>query len=105
MCAVLYRRTAMAIKMANKVGQFFHCFFVCFSPGSQWSATEHVVARWCCSVASRVALGMLHQAMLSVLLWRTAVALEMAHGGGAFVFCHHLFFIAIIVAKDNVIVH
>jgi hypothetical protein len=40
-------------------------------------------------VASGVALDMPHQAMPSVLLWRTAVAIEMASGQDAFVrHCH-----------------
>jgi hypothetical protein len=34
--AVLYRRTAVAIKTASKVGQFFHRHFVCCCPGGRW---------------------------------------------------------------------
>jgi hypothetical protein len=44
MCAVLYWRTAMAIKMASKVGLFFHHHFVFCCPGSRWGDTGQVVA-------------------------------------------------------------
>jgi hypothetical protein len=44
-------------------------------------------------VASGLALDMPHQAMPSVLLRRTTVAIKMAGGQGAFIhhrqFCHH----------------
>jgi hypothetical protein len=44
MSAVTYRCNAMAIKMASKVGVFFHhCLFVC-CPGSCWDNTEQLVA-------------------------------------------------------------
>ncbi len=69
--------------------------FVCCCPGGCWGNTKQVVARWQRPVASGVALDMLHWAMPSILLWRTAVAIEMANVGGAF-FCHcHLFCIII----------
>jgi hypothetical protein len=42
---VTYRRLAMAIKMASKVGAFFyHCLFAC-QPGGRWSITEQVIAQ------------------------------------------------------------
>jgi hypothetical protein len=41
---VWYRRIAMAIKMASKVGQFFCHRFVCCCPGHRWGNTEQVVA-------------------------------------------------------------
>ena len=44
---------------------------------------EQVVTRWWRPVASRVALGMLHQAMCFILHWHTAMAIEMAGGRGA----------------------
>jgi hypothetical protein len=52
MCAVLYQRTAMAIKMASLLGSFFHRCFVCCCPGGRWGDTEQVVARWQRPVAS-----------------------------------------------------
>jgi hypothetical protein len=80
MHAVLYQRTAVAIKMASLLGTFFcHCF-VCCCPGGCWGNTEQVVARWQRPVASGVALDMPHWAMPSVLLRRTAVAIKRAGG-------------------------
>ena len=73
----------MSIEMANKVG-------TC-RPGGGRGDTERVVARWQYSVASGVALVMLHLEMNAVLDRRTAMAIEMACNGGAFVRCHHLF--------------
>jgi hypothetical protein len=81
MCAVLYRRTAAAIKMASLLGTFFcHCF-VCCCPGGRWGNTEQVVAQWWRPVASRVALDMLHQAMRFLLHRQTAMAIELANNG------------------------
>jgi hypothetical protein len=40
MRAVLYQRTAAAIKMASLFGTFFCCLFVCCCPGSRWGNTE-----------------------------------------------------------------
>ncbi len=80
MHAELYRRTAAAIKMASLFGTFFCRHFVCCCPGGRWGDTEQVVAQWRCPVASGVALDMLHQAMPSVLLRRTAMAIKMAGG-------------------------
>ncbi len=87
MHAVLYRRSAAAIKMASIFGTFFRHRFVCCCPGTRWGNKEWVVAQWQHPVASRVALDMPQWAMPSVLLWRTAVAIETARGWGAFV-CH-----------------
>jgi hypothetical protein len=61
MHAVTYRRIAMAIKMASKVGVFLHCCFVCCCPVGRWGNTEQVVACWQRPEASNVALDMLHQ--------------------------------------------
>ncbi len=80
MRAVLYRRTATAIEMASLFGTFFCHRFVCCCPGGRWGDTEQVVARWRRPVASGVTLDMPHQAMPSVLFWRTAVAIETAGG-------------------------
>ncbi len=87
MCAVLYRRTSVAIKIASLFGTFFCHHFVCCCPGGRWGNTEWLVARWWRPVASGVALDMLHWAMPSVLLRHTAVAIKMAGGQGTFV-CH-----------------
>jgi hypothetical protein len=78
-------------KWPSTVDPFFCHHFDCCCPGDRWGNTEQVVARWRCPVASRVALGMLHRAMLSVLLWHTAVAIEMANDGGAFIHHRQLF--------------
>jgi hypothetical protein len=82
MCAVLYRRTAAAIKMASLLGTFFHQCFVCCCPGSRWGDTEQVVARWRHPVASRVALDMLHWAMRFLSHRQTAMAIELANDRG-----------------------
>ncbi len=80
MCAVLYRHTTAAINMAIFLGVFVDCcLFACCS-GGRWGNMEQVVARCWRSVASGVALDMPHQAMPSVLLWRTAVAIKTAGG-------------------------
>ncbi len=87
--AVLYRRTAVAIKMASKVGAFFHCCFVCCCPGGCWGNTEQVVAQWQCPEASSVALDMLHQVIQAALHPCIRMAIKMACNGGAFVlYCH-----------------
>jgi hypothetical protein len=82
----------MAIKTATFLGVFVDCCLFACCPGGRWGDTQQVVARWRHPVASRVALDMPHRAMLSVSLWRTAVAIETAGGQGAFVrhcqFCH-----------------
>jgi hypothetical protein len=80
MHVVLYRRTAAAINMATFLGVFVDCcLFACCS-GGRWGDTEQVVAQCWHPVASRVALDMPHRAMPSVLLRRTAVAIETAGG-------------------------
>ncbi len=89
---VSYRRIVMAIKTASKVGVLFDCCFVDCCPGGRWGDTERVGAQCRHPVAYGVALDMLHWAMPSVLLRRTAVAIEMTGRRGAFVrhcqFCH-----------------
>ena len=69
---------------------FHYCWVDC-RPGSRWGDTERVVARWQRPVASGKALVMLHWAMGSVLHRRTAMAIEIAHNGGAFVRRRRLF--------------
>ncbi len=85
MCAVTYRRIAMAIKKATFLGVFVDCCLFACCPGGRWGDTWQVVAQWQHPVASGVALDMPHQAMPSVLLRHTAVAIETAGGQGAFV--------------------
>jgi hypothetical protein len=49
-------------------GYILHRCFVCCHPGGRLGDTEQVAAQWWRSVASGVALVMLHQVMRSVLL-------------------------------------
>jgi hypothetical protein len=44
MCAVTYRRIAMAIETSSFSGVFVDCCFFACCPGSRWSDTEQVVA-------------------------------------------------------------
>ena len=92
MCAVTYRHIAMAIKTASKVGVFVDCCLFACCPGGRWGNTYRVVTQWRRPLASGVALDMPHQAMPSVLLRHTAMAIKTAGGRGAFVryrqFCH-----------------
>jgi hypothetical protein len=93
MCAVTYRRIAMAmIETASFLGVFVDCCLFACCPGGRWGNKEQVVARCQHPVASGVALDMLHRAMPSVLLRRTAVAIKTAGRRGGFVrhhqFCH-----------------
>ena len=62
-----------------------HHRFVCCCPGGRRGNTERVVTQWRHPVASGEALDMLHQEMHSAWHWRTIMAIEMAHNGGAFV--------------------
>ncbi len=78
MRAVTYRRIAMAIEMASFAGVFVVCCLYACCPGSRWGNTERVVTQCRRPVASGVAMDMLHQAMPSVLLRRTAAAIKMA---------------------------
>ncbi len=93
MHAVTYQRIAMAIKTASFVGVFVDCCLFACCPGGPWGDTKWVVAQCRRSVASEVALDMPHWALLSVLLRRTAMAIETAGGWGAFVCRHHLFYL------------
>jgi hypothetical protein len=88
MCVVTYRRIAMAIKMASKVGVRFCCCFICCCPGGHWGDAERVVAQYWHPVDSGVCLDMLHWAMPSVLLQCACMAIEMARNGGAVIFHH-----------------
>jgi hypothetical protein len=80
MHAVTYRCIAMAIEMASFASVFVDCCLFACCPGNCWGDTEQVLARCWHPVASRVAVDMPHQAMPSVLLRRTAVAIKTAGG-------------------------
>jgi hypothetical protein len=80
MHAVTHWRIAMTIKMASFAGVFVDCCLCACCPSSRWGNTEQVVARYWCPEASGVALVMPHQAMPSVRLRRTAMAIEAAGG-------------------------
>ena len=85
MHAVLYCRIATAIKMAsNGGGHVAHRCVDCV-PGGRRGDTEQVVARWRSLVAFIKALDLLNREMRSVLHRRTAMAIEMACDGVAFV--------------------
>ncbi len=92
MCAVTYRRIAMAINLATFLQSFVDCCLFACCPGGHWGDTEQVVARCQRPVASGVALDMPHWAMPSVLLRRITMAIKTAGRQGAFVrhrqFCH-----------------
>jgi hypothetical protein len=60
-------------------------------PGGRRGNTEQVVARWQSLAAFMKALDLLHRAMHSVLHRRTATAIEIARGGGAFIRRRRLF--------------
>ncbi len=95
MRAVLYWPTAMAIKMANKIGAFCHRCFVCSHSGDRRGDTEQVITRWRHPVASDKALDVLQPAMHTVLHPCLHMAIEIAHNGGTFV-CHCRLFCMII---------
>jgi hypothetical protein len=63
MCAVTYRRIAMAIKTAIFAHVFVDCCLFACCPGSCWGNTEQVVAQWRLPEASSVAMDLLHWAM------------------------------------------
>jgi hypothetical protein len=83
MCAVTYRRIAMASNLATFLESFVDCclFFCC--PGSRWGDTELVVTQCRRPGASSVALELLNQAMPRALLQRIRMAIKMARNGGA----------------------
>jgi hypothetical protein len=80
MCAVPYRRIAMAIDLATFLGAFVDCCLFACCPDGRWGDTEQVVAQCWHPVASRVALDIPHWVMPSVLLRCTAVAIKTAGG-------------------------
>ncbi len=76
---------------SQQSGFILHRHTVCCSPGGRRGNTERVVARWRRLVASIKALDLLHWAMRTVSNHRTAMAIEIASDGGAFVRRRHLF--------------
>jgi hypothetical protein len=92
MHAVFYCRIATAIEMASKGGggHVAYCCVDCV-PGGRRGDMERVVARWWSLVAFIKALDLLNREMRSVLHRRTAMAIEMASDGGAFVRRRRLF--------------
>ncbi len=90
MRVIFYRRLAMAIKTASKVGVCLCCYFVCCCPGGCWGNTKWVVARWQCQVATSIALHILHRAMRFALHQRIHTAFKMGRDRGT-VWCHPWF--------------
>jgi hypothetical protein len=82
MCAVTYRRIAIAIDSATFLESFVDCclFFCC--PGVRWGDTELVVALCRRPGTSSVALDLLNRAMPRASLQRVRMAIEMARDGG-----------------------
>ena len=78
----------------HQSGYILHYRCVDCRPGGRRGDTERVVARWRRPVASGKALVMLHRAMRSVSQRRTAMAIELARDGGAFVRRRRLFCLA-----------
>ncbi len=74
----------------QKSGYMLHHRSVDCRPGGRWGNTERVVTRWQRPVAFGKALVTLHWVMCSVFHRHTAMAIEMARDGGAFVRCHRL---------------
>ncbi len=75
-------------------GHILHFCYVCCSHGGRRGNREWVVAQWWHLVAFMKALDLLHQAMNVVLHRCTAMTIEMACNGGAFIPCHRLFCLA-----------
>ena len=78
-------------KKSQKSEFILHPCTFCCHPGGRWGNTEQVVARWRHLVASIKALDLINWLMCSVSHRRTAMAIEMAHDGGAFVRRRRLF--------------
>ncbi len=83
MHTVTHGSIAVAIRMASKVGVFFHPCFVCCCPGGCWGNTEQAVARWQRPEAFGIALNMLHWATCFVLHQHTVMAIKIAGRLGA----------------------
>jgi len=72
-------------------GFILHRRTVCCRPGGRRGNTERVVTQWRHLVASIKALDLLHREMRAVSHHHTAMAIEIASNGGAFVRRRHLF--------------
>ncbi len=59
--------------------------------GVCWDNMGQMFVLWWCTVASRVALDLLYQAICSQSRWCIIMAIKMACNGGTFVCCRHLF--------------
>jgi hypothetical protein len=90
MCAVTYRRIAMAIDSATFLESFVDCCLYFCCPGGCWGDMELVVTRCWHPGASSVALDFLNWAMPRALLQRIRMAIEMACDGGV-LSSHHQF--------------
>jgi hypothetical protein len=91
MHVVWYQRTATAIKMVSEVDSFCIFFLFAVALAASGGDTEQVVAQWWHLVSFMKALDLLHWVMNVVLHRRTAIAIEMVCGRGAFVCCCRLF--------------
>jgi hypothetical protein len=75
-------------------GKILDWCFVCCRPGDHRGDTDQAVAQWRCSMASGVALVMLHWEICSVFLQCIRVAIKIARNGGTFVCRRRLFCLA-----------
>ena len=89
--------------MVSKGSTLCHRCSVDCHPGGRRGNKEQVVTQWRRLVAFMKVLDLLHQAMLIVLHHCTAMVIKMARNGGAWLPPPTL--IAVIVAKDLVMVH
>jgi len=76
---------------SQQSGFILHCRTVCCRPGGCRGNTERLVARWRRLLAYIIALDLLHRAMRTVSHHCTAMAIEIASDGGAFVRRRHLY--------------
>jgi hypothetical protein len=91
MCTVMYRRIAMAIKTASKVGVCFSCHFIC---SCTWRLLEQYGASSCLMAASSGFWGSPRHAALGdavCIVQRAHMAIKMARNGGALVFAAPFF--------------
>jgi hypothetical protein len=86
MRAVAYRRIAMAIEMARKVGVFFIIVVLYVTLAAAGAIHSGYLPNGEYPVASTKALNLLHWEMHSALRRRIRRAIETASKGGAFVF-------------------
>jgi hypothetical protein len=86
MHAVAYRRIAMAIRVASKVGVFFIVLVLYVTPVAAGAIHSGYSPNGKYPVASTKALNLLYWAMHSALPRRIRRAIEAASKGGAFVF-------------------